>query len=1374
MKAAMTVRIERKLVHEDPNGHWKEIHQDEIRSFREPVVILGDPGLGKTELTKWLGDQPGLQCVPAGKFERHADPATLIDKGECIVIDGVDEVATGEHDSPVGAVLRQLSKLDYPRFILSCREASWLGAADRAKIEQDYDAVPVLLHLQPFSYEDVLAFLSSEFPGIDADGLLDHLDGRGITSLCENPLTLRMLGEVIREEGALPDTRAQLFDRACCAMLEERNPLYEWGTHAVSRTEDELLLAAGALCSAQLMCDRVAVYKGAIRKTPEDCLNVADVVPLPSGDAARDVLQTRLFQAEGENRFTHIHRAVAEYLGARWLVHCCEEGGSERRIFALFGRADKVSLRGLYGWIPHFGGSLAERSIETVPQAVLRCGAAETLDLDGARNLLNVLKGLPWLGAGFFARPLERHPASHLMRVELKDQVLDIIENEASYNPIGGLLVEALPGTDLARKLEPDLAAIAFDFRRCEMVRLYARRMLRAIDASVDWDFEIRRLLQREDQDSDWLAWETLASIGANAVRAGTVLDTVMAALGLDSTQDGARRSTPIRLDTPFLREVDATRAAELLDGLDERARPSMERAHSSAKASIADLVRFLTDRVIEQEPSVGPERVWGWIGWLDGDAAHDNAVRKRLAARLGENGKLRAALLEHVLLEPGVDSIGAAAGRLEDVDLGLYPSIEDLVGLVRALCERTCGIRVETEAWRALLSLDRSSGGLPAVLCDAAAEAAKGDPELLAIVGAMSDDADLKRRAEEEERKKREQAERLQVRQFHRDELAKRAGAIEASDLEVLALPAEVYLGLSIRPESEHLFDPGVSPLNSGVPPADRLRALLGDELGGRVLEGFIATLDRDDLPSASEIVRLHCEGDTSPALFPMLCGVAEILRRGLGIERIDRDTLAAAYMASQQLWMLTFFERMGVKDALEKALFVNEADREAHFRTAIEPRLSENTDRIHELFELSHDERLVGLAGRLAVEWLAYPGLSPSNRARLLVCAVKNCSPKMVRELVIERRASDHPDEKTRLFWLAADYIADFDDRREALGQEAADNPDFLWFISDQIALPKGVRLDGSSVVGIGLNRLSVAQLAFIVEAFGGSWPACTQPTDAARSDGRDAQDATEFIEDAISEISRRPSPEATEALRRLGCGGPRGYVEMAERLLQRQLSDRRRFEYAAPTVEELRAAVTEDLPESIDDLQAWFADRIERLQERIRGSNTDMWEAYWDGTRPRDENFCRDRMIEHLSRQLPASIRLEPEAHMPRGKRADFVLTRNELKLPVEIKRQWHRNVWDAAIDQLAEKYAVDWQAEGRGVYIVLWFGDTRKLPAHPDGLEQPRTPEALRRMLKDRLPEARRALIDIFAIDVSRPDEGRNEHPDVPTVPPGTWG
>ena len=188
-----------------------------------------------------------------------------------------------------------------PGFILSCREADWLGAADRVKIEDDYGEDPVVLRLQPFSCDDAREFLSQEFPKVDAEQLLDHLGDRGIEGLYRNPLTLWLLGEVAQEEGSLPERRADLFDRACRVMLKEKNRRHDRDSHA-RRHEEGLLLASGALCATQLLCDCAGIYDGPYAKTPAGSLNIIDIegLPFPFGGAAGDALRTRLFQAEGE------------------------------------------------------------------------------------------------------------------------------------------------------------------------------------------------------------------------------------------------------------------------------------------------------------------------------------------------------------------------------------------------------------------------------------------------------------------------------------------------------------------------------------------------------------------------------------------------------------------------------------------------------------------------------------------------------------------------------------------------------------------------------------------------------------------------------------------------------------------------------------------------------------------------------------------------------------------------------------------------------------------------------------------------------------------------------------------------------------------
>ena len=530
--------IERTLIYEDGQAGRKTVRQDEIPAFARPVVILGDPGLGKTVLTQALGDLPDMKYIRAGPFTLEAKPESLIAAGERIVVDGLDEIASAAPGGAVEAVLGQLSAMGRPPFVLSCREADWQGAADRIKIGDNYGAAPVLLHLLPFERDDAHAFLAQEFPGIDADDLLDHLADRGIEALYGNPLTLRLFAEVAQADGQLPETRAQLFDRAGRVMLTEENPYHESDSHALTH-EDRLLLAAGAVCAAQVLCSRIGVYTGPYAKTPDEFLNIADISGLPHGQAASDALKTRLFQAEGENRFTHIHRVIAEYLGAKWLACCFEDGVSQKRIFALFRQGEGVptSLRGLHAWMAHFSDVLAGRCIAADPYGVLRYGETEKFSVSRARDLLAALERLSEQDPYFRSGDWGRHPASGLMRMELQEEIRALIEPPDRRGQLAALLLEALAGMALAAELSPTLEAIMFDPARYYHERASAWEALRDAGIHDDWEVAIRRLLDVGDDDSARLACEILGHVGARAVSCEITVEAILTHLGFATTQ---------------------------------------------------------------------------------------------------------------------------------------------------------------------------------------------------------------------------------------------------------------------------------------------------------------------------------------------------------------------------------------------------------------------------------------------------------------------------------------------------------------------------------------------------------------------------------------------------------------------------------------------------------------------------------------------------------------------------------------------------------------------------------------------------------------------------------------------------------------------
>jgi hypothetical protein len=173
--------------------------------------------------------------------------------------------------------------------------------------------------------------------------------------------------------------------------------------------------------------------------------------------------------------------------------------------------------------------------------------------------------------------------------------------------------------------------------------------------------------------------------------------------------------------------------------------------------------------------------------------------------------------------------------------------------------------------------------------------------------------------------------------------------------------------------------------------------------------------------------------------------------------------------------------------------------------------------------------------------------------------------------------------------------------------------------------------------------------------------------------------------------------------------------------------------------------------------------FALVVEELavaQKKLVGDDLDQVRDFWgdDGV-PYDENRCRDRLAAMIGPELERyGVQRITEADMPRTKRADLAFAFGQLQLPMEVKGQWHPDVWDAASGQLDQRYLIDWRSGQRGIYCVLWFGELpsksgRRLKVPPDELKAPDTADEMRKMLIERIPEDRRALIDVMVLDLS---------------------
>ena len=94
----------------------------------------------------------------------------------------------------------------------------------------------------------------------------------------------------------------------------------------------------------------------------------------------------------------------------------------------------------------------------------------------------------------------------------------------------------------------------------------------------------------------------------------------------------------------------------------------------------------------------------------------------------------------------------------------------------------------------------------------------------------------------------------------------------------------------------------------------------------------------------------------------------------------------------------------------------------------------------------------------------------------------------------------------------------------------------------------------------------------------------------------------------------------------------------------------------------------------------------DLLQELAGRIRTDNTDDWRQYWNephgqSPSPKHEDHCRDALLSALRQRLPQGVDAQPEGQYANDKRADIRVSYRDFHVPVEIKRNKHRDLWKA---------------------------------------------------------------------------------------------
>ena len=376
---------------EDGTGQDGPRRSRRLADYRDTpaYVLLGDPGSGKTTAFEAERNAPGEDaCLVTARDFLTLEPGRHPEwQGKTLFIDGLDEVRAGGGDArtPLDALRGRLDALGRPRFRLSCREADWLGANDRARLAAvTAGAGLAVLRLDPLREDDIERLLSAR-PGVgDVRAFVAKAERQGVAGFLTNPQCLTMLADVVVVGDAWPESRLSLFAAACRRMLLEHNEEHVAATARLSSSpghlDHDLLDAAGRLCAVLLLSGRPGCAVPGRESPHYPDLNRC---ACREHEPGRRALSTKLFKAVADGRFEPIHRYVAEFLAGRHLARLIEGGRNDgrgargtvpaRRVFALMEGHDGAvvtELRGVSAWIAAHARSARVELIERDPIGV--------------------------------------------------------------------------------------------------------------------------------------------------------------------------------------------------------------------------------------------------------------------------------------------------------------------------------------------------------------------------------------------------------------------------------------------------------------------------------------------------------------------------------------------------------------------------------------------------------------------------------------------------------------------------------------------------------------------------------------------------------------------------------------------------------------------------------------------------------------------------------------------------------------------------------------------------------------------------------------------------------------------------------------------
>ena len=1334
-------------------------------------VLLADAGAGKsTEFTREhseLGES--AQLITARHFLKSPVARHPEWRQQTLFIDGLDEIRAdgGDARAAIDRICEKLEKLGRPRFRISCREADWLGQNDRNSLAQVApDGALTVLRLDPLTDRQAESIIrASGYPG-DAEEFIANARERGIDALLTNPQSLLMLVKVVAADGEWPESRRETFERACRQVAHEHNEehrLARWGS---APDPAQHVDASGRLCAVALLAGATG-YALPPAAADDDYLDLQRC-GFGNPQAPHDALRTNLFRTvwsenaghrgrlrapissswvsrsertdSSEAHRTPVHRHVAEFLAARYLAQLIDGGLPPRRLLALFTGSDGgviTPLRGLSAWLAAHSRPARGELIDRDPIGVGLYGDTHGYSAEEKRRLVTSLAGaITKLRLG----PSTAAAFASLAVPDLEPEFREILTDRCrsrEHQLLAAFVLHVLcAGTRL-----PGLAQDALQIVRDETWRpqvqvwALATYIHTGTDANHRTD-TLKRLLNEvhaghlRDPQGD-LRGTLLTSLYPAELSPTEVWDYLPA--------EPAGRCRRFYESTVAEQSTDR-QVIELLDLLVARHDGDQAKLHYPGNVTRKLLARGL--RLCGDE--LPAARLCDWftaVWWASRDRLDyaDGAI-DQLTEWLEQRPALTTKIVEEGLNRcPENDTVRGCA---RDAEFSLMASLLPDWGrwcLERAVVlanGRPCMSRYllsrAVQAWR---YKNNGKGLTRELLRERTRDSALLSGQLAKLL------KQFPARGRQTPRSRDDQSYLEADRERHLEwfeQIRNRQGELRSN----CAPPAflhdigRAYFGM--LPSQDR------SATGRG-----RLRWLFDydDSLCSAALQALRGTLQRDDLPSAGDVIRLWEASRVHHLSYALLAGMTELHRTAPAeLDSLDDRLLQTATALSYCLpvreadvWHRRLVDR---RSKLVADILVQYAS----------SALKSGTARVPGLAELAGDSDYCRVARHACLPVLrSFPVRCGARQLEalgsLLRAALEHTDGTELRHLIDRKLALSSMTVAQRVYWLAAGLVTAPHRYESVLEACVRSSAHALRSLQEFFS-----RQEAREFV---IDRLQPSALALLSRVFGAS----TGPSgaDTARFDESPPGDFVVVtlevstglcVERCIDRLATLASDHAVTAVADLLADSD---LARWHELLAAARNRQRDARYRHPDVERVVQTLHNGPPANSADLAALVTDHLRDLGESIRNGDTNGWQVYWNEERgqqtsPKHETWCRNRLLSDLQLRLSPGVTADPEVLHAHDTRADLRAVSDDSHVPVEIKKDSHPDLWSAIHDQLITKYTHG----GYGIYLVLWFG--RDIKPSPQG-RKPRSPQELEAWLEGSLTIPERRKISVCVIDVS---------------------